>query len=27
VSLEEYLHEIKDFNVETYESTSVPGTA
>jgi hypothetical protein len=27
VSLEEYLHELKDFKVETYESTSVPGTA
>jgi hypothetical protein len=27
VSLEEYLHELKDFNVKTYESTSVPGTA
>jgi hypothetical protein len=27
VSLEEYLHELKDFNVKAYESTSVPGTA
>ena len=27
VSLEEYLHELKDFNVKTYELTSVPGTA
>jgi hypothetical protein len=27
VSLEEYLHELKDFKVKTYESTSVPGTA
>jgi hypothetical protein len=27
VSLEEYLHELGDFKVKTYESTSVPGTA
>ena len=27
VWLEEYLHELKDFKVETYELTSVPGTA
>jgi hypothetical protein len=27
VSLEEYLHELRDFNVKTYESTSAPGTA
>ena len=25
VSLEEYLHELKDFKVKTYESTSVTG--